>query len=283
MNIISAYIQGLFTALSKFGMLLLLYVCNLVFGLVIAVPLHSVLKESMGQSLEIQKIISAFDNTVFTDFMNEHGQLLSPLLEQVQWFSLLYILLFVFLNGGIIHVLAGRMGFWEGCAKYFWRFFRLTLLFLLLHLIVAGVVFGILRLIVSNGFDLFSSEIPIYWSIVVGIGIYLILASIVSALSDYAKIRIVTAERASAIQATMHSFGTVLGNFRQIYGLFLLNAFFIGGIYLLYWLLSSNFTTTGFFSVLFILLIQQFIMLLRMCAKVVNLASAMELYRWIKR
>lgn len=283
MNIISAYIQGLFTALSNFGMVLLLYVCNLMFGLVIAVPLHSVLKDSIGQSLEIQKIISAFDNTVFTDFMNEHGQLLSPLLEQVQWFSLLYVLLFVFLNGGVIHILTGKMGFWEGCAKYFWRFFRLTLLFLFFHLLVAGVVFGILRLIISNGFDLFGSEIPIYWSIVIGIGIYLVLASIVSALSDYAKIRIVTAERHSAIQAIMHSFGTVFGSFRKIYGLFLLNIFFIGIIYIFYWLLNSNFSTTGFFSVVFILLVQQFVMLLRMCAKVVNLASAMDLYRWIKR
>lgn len=283
MNIISAYIQGLFNSLSKFKILLLLYGCNLLFGLVIALPLHSVLGDSIGHSIEIQKIIEGFDNTVFTDFMNEHGQLLQPLLSQFQWLTVLYMVLFVFLNGGIIHILNGRIGFGEGCAKYFWRFFRLSLLFLLLHLLTAMVIFGILLLIVRNGFDLFGSEIPIYWSIVVGFIVYFIAASIVSALSDYAKIRIVVNEQRSAIQAMLHSFGTVFQNFRKTYGLYLLNIAIIGLLYLIYWTLHSNVSTSNFFLIVFMLIVQQFLMLLRLCAKMVNLASAMEVYRWVRR
>lgn len=283
MNIISAYIQGLFNTLSKFGIVLLLYGCNLLFGLVVALPLHSVLKDSIGQSLEIQKIMEGFDNTVFTDFMNAHGELLQPLLSQLQWLSILYVLLFVFLNGGILHILNGRKGFWEGCAAYFWRFFRLMLLFLLLHLLTAILVFGILWLIISNGFDLFSSEIPIYWSIVVSLIVYVFLAILVSTLSDYAKIRMVVNERNSAIQALMHSFGTVFSNFRKTYGLYLLNVVVIGVLYLIYWTLHSNISTSGFWTILFMICVQQFIMLLRMCAKMVNLASAMEVYRWVGR
>ncbi|MFK7908885.1 MAG: hypothetical protein AB8B69_27400 [Chitinophagales bacterium] len=283
MNILSAYIQGIFNTLSKFKMVLLLYGCNLLFGLIVALPLHSVLKESIGQSFEIQRIITGFDNTVFTDFMNTYGQLLQPLLSQFQWLSVLYIALFIFLNGGIIHTLLGRIGFWEGCSKYFWRFLRLTLLFLLLHLLTAIVVFGILYLIVTNGFSLFSSEIPIYWSIVIGIIVYILLASLVSMLSDYAKIRMVKNDRRSAIQAMLHSFGTVFQNFQKTYSLYLLNMFGIALLYLIYWTLHSNVTTSNFFIIFFIILVQQFILLLRMCAKVVNLSSALEVYRWVNR
>ena len=283
MNILSAYIQGIFNTLSKFKMVLLLYGCNLLFGLIVALPLHSVLKESIGQSFEIQRITTGFDNTVFTDFMNTHGQLLEPLLSQFQWLSMLYIALFIFLNGGIIHILLGRIGFWEGCAKYFWRFLRLTLLFLLLHSLTAMVVFGILYLIVTNGFDLFGSEIPIYWSIVVSIIVYILLASLVSMLSDYAKIRMVKNDRRSAIQAMLHSFGTVFQNFRKTYGLYLLNMFGIALLYLIYWALHSNVTTSNFIIIFFIILVQQFILLLRMCTKVVNLSSALEVYRWVNR
>ena len=283
MNLLSAYIQGLFNTLSKFKMVVLLYFCNLLFGLVIALPLHTVLKDSIGRSFEIQKIINGFDNTVFTDFMNAHGELLQPLLSQFQWLAVFYLVLFIFLNGGIIHTLLGRMGFWEACAKYFWRFFRLSLLFLLLHLLTAGIVFGILLLIVRNGFDLFGSEIPIYWSIVTAIVVYLFLASIVSALSDYAKIRMVSNDRRSAIQAMLHSFGTVFPNFRKTYGLYLFNLLIIAVLYLFYWTLNSNITTSNFFLIFFIILVQQLLILLRVGAKVVNLASAMEVYRWVRR
>ncbi|MEZ4885689.1 MAG: hypothetical protein R3E32_13230 [Chitinophagales bacterium] len=283
MNTISAYIQGLFNTLSKFRIVGILYGCNLLFGLVIALPLHSVLKDSIGQSFEIQKIITGFDNTVFTDFMNAHGDLLQPLLSQFQWLSVLYILLFVFLNGGIIHVLTGKPKFWEGSALYFWRFFRLSLLFFLLHLLTAMLVFGILYFIVSHGFDLFNSEIPIYWSIVFAIVLYLFLASIVSALSDYAKIRMVTHESQSAIQAMLHAFGTVFRNFRQTYGLYFFNICIIGLLYFLYWTLHSNVSTSSFFVIAFIIFVQQVLMLLRLGAKVVNLSSALEVYRWMRR
>ena len=94
---------------------------------------YHVLEASIGNSLEINKLVETYDDTVVTDFLNEHGASLSPLLGQLRWVLLIYVLFSVFINAGLLYAVVknkkGWKTFWEGGAAYFFRFFKVAVFF----------------------------------------------------------------------------------------------------------------------------------------------------------
>jgi hypothetical protein len=133
-----------FTGLRHWKIVLLVYLLQLMLAIPLAMQVWHVLEASIGNSLEINKLLPGYDHTVISDFLKVHGGSITPLIGQLRWVLAIWALASVFINGGVLFTLVKRtpnwLAFWTGGATYFFRFVKIALLFLLLLLLWTGIV-----------------------------------------------------------------------------------------------------------------------------------------------
>lgn len=138
-NLKSAFLAGL----HHWKIALLVYFLQLLLAVPLAMQVWHVLEASIGNSLEISKLLYNYDHTVISDFLKVHGGSITPLVGQLRWVLLVWVLASVFINGGILVGLVRKTptgaAFWSGGAAYFFRFAKIGAIFLLLTLLWTGI------------------------------------------------------------------------------------------------------------------------------------------------
>src|SRR5690349_3066954 len=103
------------------GVVYLLQLCLAVpFGM----EVYDVLQASIGHSLEIDRLMHGYDHTVITDFLKVHGASITPLIGQLRWLLLIWLVFSVFTNGGMLFSAAQSdrtsvQAYWQKAAAYF--------------------------------------------------------------------------------------------------------------------------------------------------------------------
>lgn len=190
-----------------------------------------------------------------------------------------YLLLSIFLVGGILNVFKNReqgynlMIFWSGCSKYFWRMLRLTIYFLLIQLVIFGLFFTLFTSFASGWPERIHNEGAIVQRGLLLLPIYLLISTVFFMIQDYAKIHVVATDKSILFQPILQAFKWVFKNFSQTFLLYLLNLLTFGLLFFIYWQLD------GGNAILAAFLIGQFFILTRIGTKLLNLASATELYQ----
>ncbi|MBI5914263.1 MAG: hypothetical protein HY842_02730 [Bacteroidetes bacterium] len=132
------------TGLRHWKIVLLTYLLQLLLAIPLAMQVWHVLEASIGNSLEINKLLSGYDHTVISDFLNVHGASITPFIGQLRWVLVVWALASVFINGGVLSTLVKKtpawLAFWTGGATYFFRFFKIAAVFLALLLVWSGVL-----------------------------------------------------------------------------------------------------------------------------------------------
>jgi len=267
----------------------MLYLVNLLFAGLVVVPLLYYLGDKLAFTKATDRLIGGFDFTLFNDFLNQYPEFLSLMSTQTAMIGLLFTLLYIFLNGGIltriknyetdIHRLEN---FWMGCGKYFWRLLRLTIYFLIIHLMIALIFIIIFNLSIKGGLERFASEADIFsrakWCL---LG-YVITALFFFMVQDYAKVMIVARDRRWIFQEFWGAFGLVIKNIGKTYGLYLL----LFGIFIvlsvLYGQLNGWIHQAGI-PALILFLIGQVYVLLQIGFKLVNLGVVTAVFRQTKK
>lgn len=279
MNFITAYISGLKTIFSKGKLWLLLYALNFLFAIFLAYPLSGFLGTKLGHTLAADKLLEAFDFSIANDFVNEYGDAFGVIMNQSLLGMGLYLLLSVFLVGGILNVLKIKeksyslATFWSGGGKYFWRMLRLTIYFLFIQIVILGAFFMLFSILTAGGLERFHNEGDIIQRGLMVLPFYLLVATIFFMIHDYAKIHVVATDKNLLFQPILQAFGWVFKNFSQTFLLYLLNLLTFGLLFFIYWKLD------GGTVILAVFLIGQFFVLARIGTKLLNLASATELYQ----
>lgn len=283
MIVITAYTQGWKAVFRNGRMWLALYLFNLLLALLAALPFSGYLSRTIGSSLAAEGSPGGFDYTLFNDWLREYGQGLAPILDASLGFLLLYLLLSVFLMGGILlgflqFAEPFRWGiFWRGCPRFFWRLLRLTVYFLLVQAAVLSL-FGLLFYLTTGGFAIFEMETemelvqPLYYLLPV----YLLVAVLVFMVQDYAKIHVVQEDRKWLARPLRQAFGLVLRNFGSFFLLYLLNIATLLLLFGIYWWGSGPLSSAGSPALLF--LWGQLFIFGRVGLRLLNLASAAYLY-----
>ena len=277
MKAISAYIKGWGLSLRHFKMWGLLYIFNLLFALLLTFPTFQFLNGKLSNTLAIDKMFHQFDFTIFNDILGEYGDIVGILTNQSILSSLLFLLLSIFLTGGVLNVFRHRdvpfrfAGFWVGCSKFFWRLFGLTILFLLIQGIVLVAFFFIFNGLTAGGLDRFENEAAIYHRALLVFPFYAFFAMLFWMLQDYIKIVMVDKD-ISLFRSIGQGIRFVFRNFFSTFFLYLLNALTFVGVLYLYWQIpSGNAIVFGF-------IIGQLFLFLRIGTKLLNLGSATILY-----
>ncbi|MCU0348073.1 MAG: hypothetical protein MUC59_14115 [Saprospiraceae bacterium] len=150
------------TSLRHWKIVLLVYALQLLVAVPLAMQVWHVLEASIGNSLEINKLLPAYDHTVFSDFLNTHGGSITPLIGQLRWVLLVWAVASIFINGGVLFTLLKRtpkwQDFWAGGAAYFFRFAKIAAIFLLLVLLWTAITLLPYLGNLMNSFETMDSE-----------------------------------------------------------------------------------------------------------------------------
>ena len=118
------------------------------FGLALTVGMQAdhVLEASIGRSLALKQLMEGYDHTVITDFLKVHGASITPLIGQVRWLLLFWLIFSVFLNAGLMTCAvfpekSKPRDFWVGAAEQFLPFLRIAVFFIGLVLLWTAAIF----------------------------------------------------------------------------------------------------------------------------------------------
>jgi hypothetical protein len=284
MAIIKSYQSGWKKVWKNKKMWGLLYLLNFVFALLSAVPFSGFLSKSVGHTLENSNMLNGFDYTFISDLMREYGSGLSVIMSLSQGIIVLFFIFSIFWMGGILSILKledndySFRKFWQGSAIYFWRLIRLTFYFTFFQALLLGVFAFIFIQQGINPLEV-ESEVTIINSLMFLVPIYLLFATIIFMIQDYAKIHIVHQKKKVIFQSIKKAFSFVIKNFRKCFGLYLLNLLTFAVFFGTYWLLSNSFNSNSTPTIFLLFFIGQAFIFSRIAVKLLNLGSAIELFR----
>jgi hypothetical protein len=228
MSIIKLFGQGFRAAVRERRMLVLLWFVSVLFSIVVVAPFYFLLESQFSRSLIGERLFAGTEVLWLGDLIYKF-QALPPLLSGCLIGSgVLFLLLLVFLSGGIIGRIAAAeerftLGkFFGDCGRYFGRFFRVFLL----SLVGYFLIFGLIGRFLSLPFRLWSKGASTQWtpflSSTFRLLVLLLLFSIVRMFFDYVKITLVVENSRKTLRTTLRNFGFIGRRFFQAWSLYLL-------------------------------------------------------------
>lgn len=289
MSVIKAYSKGWGQVFRNWKMWLLLFAMNVFFALTSALPFNNYFNAKIGDSLALQTLLERFDFGIMSDFLNNYGFGLSILINQSRMMIGLYLLLSVFLMGGIVKTVQNQHNryhageFWGASAQYFWRFLRLTVYFLLIHAVVFAI-FATLFFFLSDGMspDNVRSEKTIINALKITGVFYLFTASIVRLVQDYSKIHIVESNTTYIFSSIINGIQIVFKNFFRTFPLMLLNILTLVLFYGIFKLLDLNIYANSWASIFLLFVVGQAFIFSRIALKIHNIAADYRMYQILK-
>jgi hypothetical protein len=274
---IQAIQTGIKRALTQWQLTVLLYAINLVFALGLALAFKNLLADEFALRDVSSRLVEGFDFTFLSD-LNYASASISSLLKIFNWLLVGYVVMSVFLSGGIIASL--RRGvfsfpdFFADSARYVGRFIVLGFFFALTWL-VPLIAFAIFSAIGNAQSESAISEVPMVLWTVAGVGIAAIKLAFFYLVFEVAKFEVVS-EAMKPFQAFISAFKIVLKHFASFFGIvlgFLVLVGAIGGV--LHLLAPKGETGAGVFA---LVLMQQVLVVSRVFLRVATVGGLLEKY-----
>jgi hypothetical protein len=285
MSILQAWSSGFRRGLAEPKMTVLLYVLNFLLAIPLALACRAVLSDGLGSSMAPSNLMPGLDYTVWQDFSNVHGQELSAIIGQLSWIILLSMLLNTFLSGGILSELCAERkkfsasSFFAGCGNFFFRFFRLFLIFGVLLFVTAFLLMGILVAAVDALTENSTSEITEVWVGVIAAVIFLIPVVLLLMIADYAKVSVVVHDDRSMVKTAWRALKFVIGHLLGTFGLEVLMLLVPLVLFAVYLKLDLAIGMTTGTTIIVMVIIQQLFLLSRAWTKVFFLAGELAYYQ----
>ncbi len=264
-------------------LVLVYYLVNVCFGVIIALPLWAILNRFVGHSLMGADIRNGIDAQFIAELIAYNRSGLLSLGLPILFAVAIYGLVSLFMSAGALAVLASGERyqpavFWGAAGKFFGRFLRLALWSSLLLVVVSLlplVAFGLQRLIYgSDPYEYIS-----YWGFWIQIGLALLGLFFSCIAMDYARIRAVLTQEKRMRVSLWQGIRFTLENLGGTVGLAVL--LFVAGVVALaiYQPLSGGLSGPTPILVGMLFLMQQLYVAWRMALRLTRYASELELYQ----
>lgn len=264
-------------------MVLVFYLANLFFGLMLMLPFRAMLSHYLGDSAMGAKLAGPLDMDFLVEFLFNQENVVATQMSLLMIIPVLYWLFGLFLSGGALSVFASQdrytpSQFWSGAATFFGKFVRLALYsvpVLAVLFCVQYLELGVQRLIWGKG----AYQNIAYWGGWTRIGLTALCMILFGAIFDYARIHAVLNDeakmRVSIWQGVKFTFGNFISTFGLAFTMFLAGALLLA----LYNPLVDNFSAANGLIILLLFLVQQAYMFGRMALKLTLFASEIHLYQ----
>jgi len=233
--------SGFLMAGRKARLAIYLWLANFLFSLVLVAPFYFLLQRDLARSLAGEKLFQGQDLLWLGDLVYKYQNVLALFFGWLVVPSLFYLVLQVFLNGGILgRISVGERvnlaAFLSDSAKYFWRFFRVFLISIIGYVLV----FVFIGRGLSSLFKIWTESAATQWTTMAAsflrLFVFLLLFSIVKMFFDYVKVSLVIEEGKKAIRATLANFQFLGRRFFRAWGLFLIVGLVFIGLSIGYYL-----------------------------------------------
>ncbi len=259
--------SGMVRATKQWRLTTLVYLVQLILVLILSLQVFQVLEASIGNSLQINALGKGYNHTALTDFFKVHGASFTPLLGQLRWFLLLWIVFGSFLQGGLLCGSTHKErlsvpGFFADCARYFLTFLSINLAGLVLALLCGAVLVGGVLSRFESLIEHMESEKGFLVLLAVSVFIWFFIVLVIYALVLLTKLAIVSAGM-TVKRAGLYAWS----KFKTDTGTYLCIAFLAALMVLLFWVIFQWLAGPDYWSkppILFILtLVQQAFVWLR--------------------
>ena len=284
MSVFTAIAKGLGTTLRKPRIVAILYVFNVLFAVAAAAPLLFIVQQELGPSL-LGSNIRPVDLMWIGEAVLKYGAALTPLLGGLLVVGSLYLVLHIFLNGGIVGRLLDREGssklepFFADGGRYFWRYVRIFLLSLVFWVLTFGVVLNLISTLVRPlAENAWTEWLPLVLSNIHFL-ITLLLLSIVHMIVDYTRIAVVSDGERSVLRALRHALRFLGARFFRSWGIYLALVVLTLAGTVVFYVVLGRFAAPGVAGVAAGLVWMQLYVLFRLWMRTVFVAAQAEYYR----
>jgi hypothetical protein len=236
---------------------LIVYFVQFCLALTLGMQVHSVLESSIGNSLEINQLLKHYDHTVISDFLKVHGASITPLIGQLRWLLLVWLIFAVFLDAGLLFCVthpneSNGKTFWQSGASYFFSFLKISLIFIGLMLFCAALTFGPLLANLQASLQYFSTEKSTVLLVVLTVALFLLGLAVLMVWSILSRlIKIKTGAKISSCLRI--AWKQMFAKKQKFIALIMVFGAFQMGLIGLYWLIEAftDMTSVGFIFLLF--------------------------------
>jgi hypothetical protein len=264
-------------------LIIVFYLANLFFGLLLLLPLRAILSDFIGNSEMGTKLGGPLDMDFLFEFLKHKEEVIPVFMGLILIVPAANWLFTLFLSGGAFATFAGGEKynvafFWGNAAKYFGRFVRLTLWSVPVFAILFCLQYletGVQRLIFGS--DPYQNIT--YWGGWIKVGLRQLGFLLFGMVLDYARIHAVLNDerkmRASLMQGMKFAFGNFLQTFGLAFLLFVVGAAALG----VYNPVANNLSAPNAMIIFMLFIWQQIYMLFRMTLRLTTYSSQLNLYR----
>jgi hypothetical protein len=282
----SAFKYGILKVNSNLKFLIFLWIINLAFAAILTGPIFGLLKESLFHNIRGEELTLSFDFQWFMEFKYTYNEALQSLPNILIMVGIIYVLIQVFLMGGIFEVLNSEarknhfIDYFYGCVRYFFRFFKVFLITLVCY----GGLYYLNQIYIKYIQVITYSTESQFVIMAANIIRYLLIAAIFGVLNiifDYVRIRIVVHQSYETLKDLWLTFKFLIKNFWTVSSLFWMVACSGLVIFLLYSLIDNFFNPTSYLTIILLIFIRQFYLIGKIWVKLLFCSCQLELYKEI--
>jgi hypothetical protein len=282
-GVFSAFKIGLANVWKIKKVLFWLYGINLIFAYFLAMPVSMMLADGLAKTTAADQLLQAFDYPLYLSLINIFGEGLN-LSRMLISFGILYLILNIFLSGGILSALTSNDNhtistFFAACSLYFKRFFKLFLISFLFCIMAFAFYLLISKLFALITADVTTEHLPLLL-FVVKILLAIAMLAIINMLFDYVKIMTVVNDYYKMMEAVKIGMMFVIMRFIKTVGLYMLYLLTAVLLFLIFWIVESMFKITNGMMVFIFFIWTQLYMFLRLWVRLSFFAGQYEFYRY---
>ena len=285
MSLFKLFVAGLVLTFRKRRLALRLWVVNFLFAVLVTAPAAFLLIGHSAHSLTAAAILKKLDVHWLTDLSVRYLDASPAYVGLLVLAVGLYVLLAVFLNGGIIGCLARPetrptlADFFHDCGLNFWPFFRLLLLSIPAYLLALVLFFPLLRVLLEALQRRATTEWPALVAANIRILSLILLLGLVSMFFDYVKIGLATGGRRSVLKTARLTLKFLWRRFFRAWALYLLAGLAFILLTLFYLEVARLLPKDRPLLVLVFFVWQQLYVLGRQASRVLFFATELEFFR----
>jgi len=277
---------GLLRVNSNLKYVILFWMVNITFAILLTGPIFIFLKESLLHSVKAEELTKAFDYLWFMELNYTFSEIIMTLPTILVMAGIIFLLTQVFLSGGIYQILNGEAGrnhfidFFYGCVRYFYRFFKV---FLISTVCYVGLYF--INIVYLHYTEILSVNSESQFLIIIfnllRYSTIVLLFGTLNLLFDYVRIRIVVNQNYNVLKDLWLSLKLVVKKFWRVSVLFWF--FILLGVilYVIHTQLSNYFNPTKYVFIFLVFIMHQTYIIIKIWIKLVFISSQMEFYRYI--
>ena len=278
---LKAFKYGFLIGMQQWRIAAIVYFFQFCIALTLGMQVYQVMESSIGNSLEINKLMANYDHTVITDFLKVHGASITPLIGQLRWLLLVWLLFSVFIDAGLMFCAthpeqAKGSVFFQSAATYFFSFLKIALIFLVLLLVWTGVALLPVLGFFQRSVEVFPTEVYSVWMILIALLVWFIGVVVLFIWSVNS--RIIKIKTGGTIWQSIKSGRSVFGkNKGKMLGTILLFVLLFVGTTAVYLSLDAHLGAISGILIFIMFLVQQAFIFFRVQMRAMTYASISQI------